>query len=501
MKRVLSVILSIVMIFSSLGVFSASASVSITLEYGDVNGSGKINNKDLGVLMQYLNDWEVDGFFASVADVNVDGNVNNKDYGLLMQYINEWDVKLGVQSGGTVNPGNIINNGVNAEDYRGRTIKFASTIDPALDESGPVIANFESEYSINVEIINCTHENYAAEMAGLIASGNAPDVVRSNGDFPLFLSYTQPLDAAKLDYDEEIWNQNTFKLTTFNGSPYLCDTVGNIWSEIDIVMYSKSLLKRANAYTPEEYDAMGKWTWDAFFAIARAVSNLGDDYIGGSVPAEIALHSSGASVYKIKDGKIVNGIDNAATLMMAKFATAWKEGILGYSTIPGFLNGNYGIIATHAWSLKKTGDLKNYNWNDIGFYYLPSFDEETPATPTGILRGWGIAMGARQPIAAGIFLREYLDVNNYDVGGTFISPAAERFFFEVTNIDYSNYNPNLTYIGHNEIISGIDYMSDVYRPMYYEPSQVASSMAAVKATVDKGTANMNKYIEQYTGLR
>ncbi len=64
---------------------------------GDINGDSNINNKDLGLLMQYLNAWDVE-IVLSAADVNCDGNVNNKDYGLLMQYLNGWDVDLGENS-------------------------------------------------------------------------------------------------------------------------------------------------------------------------------------------------------------------------------------------------------------------------------------------------------------------------------------------------------------------------------------------------------------------
>ncbi len=60
---------------------------------GDINGDDSINNKDLGLLMQYLNNWDV-VINADAADVNGDDAVNNKDYGLLMQYLNNWDVEL-----------------------------------------------------------------------------------------------------------------------------------------------------------------------------------------------------------------------------------------------------------------------------------------------------------------------------------------------------------------------------------------------------------------------
>ena len=62
--------------------------------YGDANGDGRINNKDLGLLMQKLNGWDVE-ISDAVVDVNADGRVNNKDYGLLMQYVNGWNVEIG----------------------------------------------------------------------------------------------------------------------------------------------------------------------------------------------------------------------------------------------------------------------------------------------------------------------------------------------------------------------------------------------------------------------
>lgn len=61
---------------------------------GDVNNDGKVNNKDLGLLQQYLNGWGVSVNKAG-ADVTGDGKVNNKDLGLLQQYLNGWKVELG----------------------------------------------------------------------------------------------------------------------------------------------------------------------------------------------------------------------------------------------------------------------------------------------------------------------------------------------------------------------------------------------------------------------
>lgn len=61
---------------------------------GDVNGDGKVNNKDLGLLQRYLNAWDVT-VVAKAADANGDGKVNNKDLGMLQRYLNGWNVELG----------------------------------------------------------------------------------------------------------------------------------------------------------------------------------------------------------------------------------------------------------------------------------------------------------------------------------------------------------------------------------------------------------------------
>lgn len=56
---------------------------------GDVNGDGVVDNKDSGLLMQYLNNWTVQ-INKAAADVNGDGKINNNDYSLIQQYLNGW---------------------------------------------------------------------------------------------------------------------------------------------------------------------------------------------------------------------------------------------------------------------------------------------------------------------------------------------------------------------------------------------------------------------------
>ena len=61
---------------------------------GDVNGDGKVNNRDVGVLQQYLSGWSVI-IQEKAADANGDRKVNNRDVGVLQQFLSGWDITLG----------------------------------------------------------------------------------------------------------------------------------------------------------------------------------------------------------------------------------------------------------------------------------------------------------------------------------------------------------------------------------------------------------------------
>ncbi len=60
---------------------------------GDVNSDGEVDNKDLSLLLRYLNRWMVE-IHENAADVDGDGEITNMDFCLLQRYLNNWDVTL-----------------------------------------------------------------------------------------------------------------------------------------------------------------------------------------------------------------------------------------------------------------------------------------------------------------------------------------------------------------------------------------------------------------------
>ena len=93
MKKTLIVLAALCLLITAvMGAMAVSAAGDAV--YGDLTGDGKVNNKDLGRLQQYLSDWDVT-IDMDLADVTGDGKVNNKDLGRLQQYLSDWDVTLG----------------------------------------------------------------------------------------------------------------------------------------------------------------------------------------------------------------------------------------------------------------------------------------------------------------------------------------------------------------------------------------------------------------------
>lgn len=403
-------------------------------------------------------------------------------------------------------PSNTINNNVDPSKYKGKTVKLALTVDPDTDEGGPVIDAFEKKYGITVKFIKIDSKNTANELNGLIAADEAPDVTIANGNYPTALSYLQSLDAAKLNYKEDIWNQKTFEISTYGGSPYICDTKNNIWAEVDLVVYSKRLLKRAGVKTPEQYDAAGNWTWDAFFEIARAVKTVvGPSGIGGGFQSrENAVHAMGGGFIIQEDGKFKSGINQRTQEAMVKYTEAFTEEIVQWKSNDGIIDGSVGITTAHAYALKRTGFYNKstgYDTSDLGYYYLPRWDKNSDYGNTGMVRGYGIVKRAKEPVAGGIFLREYLDVANYDLEDAFISEEAKDFFFKITSVDYSSWNPYFLYFGDQDAIAGFGDNNVYNEAMSGAPEQVGSIMASLKGTMEKAASNFNNFVSKNIGTR
>ena len=107
MKKIWIVLAALCLLMTAvMGVVSVSAAESVV--YGDINGDGNVNNRDLGLLQRHLN-----GLGGNVdleaADVNHDDKVNNRDLGLLQRFLNGLEDSLDPEQPDVPGDDNIFN--------------------------------------------------------------------------------------------------------------------------------------------------------------------------------------------------------------------------------------------------------------------------------------------------------------------------------------------------------------------------------------------------------
>lgn len=321
---------------------------------------------------------------------------------------------------------------VDPEDYRGTTVTYVTWKDPASNEDGEVIKKFEEKYGIKVDIQLIGEGSYVSEIASSIASGKQGDVYFQSNTFPGALSVMQPLDAAKINYKDPIWRQDLLKTSTIDGHPYLLDTVGNVWSETNILVYNKKIFEDNNLNSPADYYEAGKWTWEAFRECCKQVKALGKEYRGAAIISDAALGSTGSSIFTFENQKMNVTVNDKLYDVMSFLSQMNADGLVTLDNSI-FADGKTGMAITNCFALKKTGYFPSFDSENLGATYLPRWGDDGEQYQSGIYRGWGLIKGAKNPVAAGIFLREYLDVNNYNLEKTFHSNEVATFFFKITS--------------------------------------------------------------------
>mgnify|MGYP003292032798 CR=1 FL=1 len=385
---------------------------------------------------------------------------------------------------------------VDPSKYRGTTIKYATWKDPSLNEDGPVIKAFTKKYGINVEIVNVPQKNYVEKITALIASGKAPDVFIETAEFPAILSIAQPLDATKLDLTNPIWDQTTIKMNSINGKSYGLHVVGSLWAEASCTVFNKKLMEDNNITTPAEYYAAGKWNFDTLYKVLQDCKAAG--FKGGFLNPDVLAASFGADWVTMSNGVATNNSGNNMLATVYQFiAKCNKEGLL-VKARDYFNDGNVGISIDDAFSLKKTGHYASMNQNHIGFTYLPDYNKSVKAQPTATSRSYGICKKAKNPEAAGIFLRYYLDSNNYDTRKAFFSTEASTFFFDI--ITAASTKKQVWMLNGVGTICGSETLRGELTSIAYEdPSQVGALIAAKKNLLDGYVSKVNAHIKSQTG--
>jgi len=387
-----------------------------------------------------------------------------------------------------------------AEKYKGTTVKFATWINHQNTEGAKPINDFKEKYGINVELVYCSQNKYVEELLALISAGNSPDVFVDGAMFPFTLQVAEDFAVSGVDLNEPIWSRASLNSSTVGNKVYSVNTINSVWAGTKLCVYNRELMESNGIKTPSEYYEEGNWTWETMKEVMKQVDALGDDYHGGTLDIMDVIGPMGTDLvsYDFKNAKFKSNITNPdLAKAMNLVLDLSKDNLLTSGS--DFELGRVGIIIEDPYAIKRTGYFKSMDGLDLGVTYVPDWDANKKSVFASNIRGYGIVKGSKNPKAAGMFIRYFLDAANYDLNDTFLSDDLANFFFEMSSKveETAAEQPVLFNYTGIAMVSGQSSWTWV-QPVYgVDPSQVAATLAAQQNLVDTAVTKANELIAKY----
>lgn len=385
-----------------------------------------------------------------------------------------------------------IDKNTDIEKYRGTEIVYAKWADSDGVDTDGIIATFKKKYGIKVTVRTVAQTNYVQTISGQIASGKAPDIIKDADSFPSSISIAMPLSEAGIDTNSSLWDQGIIKNSTVNGKSYFLNSVGGLFSNNTCMYYNKKLLTSNGIKTPEDYKKINKWNTEAVYAIMKASANIGKSYYGicGTDHLFRGAYSYGLSLFQVNNGKIETNITNPNFISYAQMISKWNDEGLVQLGRDAFINGKCALIISDSFGCMKNGYFSSMNKNDIGVIEMPEFNGIAPKD-TRKWNAYGICKGAKNPMAAGIFLSYYLDSNNYNFSNQVINDEAMKYLLDHTT---HSTNTPINVDGGVTKLTGIT-VAEYYGKLYTaKPEQIQSICSSLTNEINSLVTNCNDFI-------
>ena len=290
--------------------------------------------------------------------------------------------------------------------FEGVKVTCMTYQDPELSRPPEQARQAAKEHGIDFEFIIHPQGEIAKELAASIASGTQPDICYVYYDFCSIYPLLQPLDSTGLDLNEAFLDHSILEASAINGKAYLANGYGNPYSYISLCFYNKELFEQADIPTPKEFYEKGEWTLDNFKFCAEKISALGKEYIGAGVLSESTAAIVGNSYFSFKNGKIFTDIPDRYYEVISAFSEMKKRNVIKLDR-GGFQEGKQGMALSDSYGLFRTGYFQGMNF-DAGVTLMPKLKADDKHIISAPFGGWGIVKGAKNPEAAGLWLKSYL---------------------------------------------------------------------------------------------
>lgn len=285
---------------------------------------------------------------------------------------------------------------------------------------GNALEEFEKRTGIKVKPQIITKDSYDTEVAGLIASGNSPDLILLIQTTTSSIKNLQPISVSGYNFNDTAWDKNVMEDFTFNGKTYAMAVKDSPKQNVGVILYNKKALKKAEMEDP--YQIWKKnpkdWTWDKLWSmcetfVSRNKNKEGYYGITFNIP-DLYFRSFGTGLlgFNSKSGKFESYITSPKsieryTILMDKI----DKGLAPSGSDGGFSMGYTLFSMSYSSQLEKAQNTGSTN-DDIAAVPVPT---DSTTVPGFEYCAFGIPIGAKNAEAAPYFVRWVFGPDLYDM--------------------------------------------------------------------------------------
>lgn len=376
---------------------------------------------------------------------------------------------------------------------RGTTLTFYFWEDLKNTQYSKAIAAWEKETGIKFNTIISTKSGYDSELAARIASGNSPDMFKCIYNRPTTVTNLQPIDASNFNFNDTAWDKELMADFTFNGKTYAMQVKNSPQQNVNIIMYNKQALKKAELEDPYQIwkKDPSKWTWAKVWEMCGTFLKRNgnkEGYYGMSSSLEesyLRCFNTGLYGYNSKTGKFESYI-NASSSKKAKAVEAYK-------TLFSMIEKNYHAPTTDGNSFSMGNTLFRLTFSsycekaqgtDTNKYGVVPIPTDSTSSSGFEYCAYGIPKGAKNPEAVPYFVRYVFCPEIYSLDNFYMNAQAKEVVEYTVNKGNICYDTGWTWQVWDKLLKS-------------DSTQVGTVIDSYASEVDAMVATNNEYIKQF----
>lgn len=335
------------------------------------------------------------------------------------------------------------------DELKGTTLTYLSWYDPyQYAQEGKVIDAFEQASGINVDVIVANYgTEYNDKLAGLVATGDAPDVYQLDYPRTAYMKSAQPIVAATgYDFSDPAWSNAVKEAYSVGGVQYAANLAYTPFKRMLTVVYNKQMMEEFGFEDPWQLYKDGKWTWQKMEEMCTEWVKQGPDYYGvATVSYDMVAATQGVDFMKY------DGSQWQLNLYDTDVLEAWKY-TLEQKTERIFVQSNdttFDVAKPKSlFLINNTAGLeKNSTWNNrikkYGYFAaapMPSFEGKEYYAPVSELNAFAVAIGAKNPKAVPYFISYFCNLAKYNIDEYYYDEQSKEVMLELLGTE-KQYQP------------------------------------------------------------